>query len=303
MEETPKSSNWLDRIRPRLKAWVKRGDFPENLWENCPSCGQLLHHQELKDTQRVCGHCGHHMRFGPKERFESLFDGGAYGLMPSPSVASDPLKFKDSKKYTDRLKEARNKEEQDDAVLVAHGKMGNLEVVIAAQNFAFMGGSMGMAAGESIVNGARLAIEKRAPFVVFSAAGGARMQEGILSLMQMARTTVVVEELKDARLPFVSVLTDPTTGGVTASYAMLGDVNIAEPGARIGFAGRRVIEQTVRETLPEGFQRAEFLLEHGMIDMIVPRKEMRNALIRTLAILTKRQPRLATHALPAPAAK
>lgn len=298
------TGNWLGRLRPKLNVFGKKADFPENLWENCPSCGQLLHHQELKDTLRVCGHCGHHLRLSPTDRFDSLFDNSEYGLMPSPKVPTDPLKFRDNKKYPDRLKEARTKTTQEDAVVVAHGKMGqNMDVVVAVQNFDFMGGSMGMAAGEAIVNGARLAIEKRAPFVVFSAAGGARMQEGILSLMQMARTTVAVEELRDARLPFVSVMTDPTTGGVTASYAMLGDVNMAEPASRIGFAGRRVIEQTVRETLPEGFQRAEFLYEHGMLDMIVPRKEMRDSLIRVLAVLMKRQPRLAIHALPSPDAE
>lgn len=290
MTENAEGPTWLERLRPKIKALVKRKEFPDNLWENCPSCGTLLHHKELREALRVCKECGHHLRIEPNDRFASLFDAGAYTLMPAPEVAADPLKFKDSKKYTERLKDARAGTDQQDAVVVAYGGLGGVDTVVACQNFAFMGGSMGLAAGEALVVGADIAIQRHSPYIVFSAAGGARMQEGILSLMQMARTTVAVEKLRAAKLPFISVLTDPTTGGVTASYAMLGDINIAEPAARIGFAGRRVIEQTVREQLPEGFQRAEYLYDHGMLDMIVPRAEMRDTLARTLRLMVNKKP-------------
>ncbi len=299
------NTNWLERLRPKLKSWNKKNNYPENLWETCPSCNQLLHHQELKKNLRICSHCDHHLQQPPHERFQSLFNNGEYETLPEVVLQNaDPLKFRDSKKYTDRLKDARAKTKQKDAIIVAHGKMGgDMNVVIAVQNFAFMGGSMGVAAGESIIRGVNLAIETTAPFIIFSSAGGARMQEGILSLMQMARTTAAINQLRDARLPFISVMTDPTTGGVVASYAMLGDINIAEPNARIGFAGRRVIEQTIRETLPAGFQRSEFLLQHGMLDMITHRKEMRNILIKSIAILTNHPPNLATQYLGPPATK
>ena len=291
--------NWITNfVRPKLKDLIGKKDTPENLWVTCSSCGQMLHHKEIKAAQRVCRHCNFHMRQSPQERFEFLFDDGEFTLIELPKAPPDPLKFRDQKRYPDRLKDARNKTGQDEAVIVAHGSLGGAPLVAAAQNFAFMGGSMGIATGEALIAAARLAVLQQAPLVAFSAAGGARMQEGILSLMQMPRTTIAVEMVKEQGLPFISVLTDPTTGGVTASYAMLGDVNMAEPGAMIGFAGPRVIESTVREQLPEGFQRAEYLLEHGMLDMVVHRHEMRDTLIRVLGILTGTAPPADVLALP-----
>ncbi len=278
--------NWLtNKVLPKFRQLTTKQDTPDNLWVKCPDCGQMLFHNDLQANQNVCNHCDYHLRISPKVRFDTLFDDAKYDLIELPEVPVDPLKFRDSKRYTERLKDARNKTGDIDAMKVAHGKMGGNPAVIAVQNFDFMGGSLGLAVGEAIVAAAKLAILQKAPLILFSAAGGARMQEGILSLMQMPRTTVAIQRLKENRLPFIVVLTDPTTGGVTASYAMLGDIQIAEPGALICFAGPRVIEETIRETLPDGFQRAEFLLEHGMLDMVVHRKDMREALCRVIDLL------------------
>jgi acetyl-CoA carboxylase carboxyl transferase subunit beta len=250
----------------------------------------MLFHRDLQENQHVCTSCGHHLRIGPNQRFDALFDDGRYTRIELPPVPVDPLKFRDQKRYTDRLKDSRARTGEDEAVVVAHGLLGGEKAVIAVQNFAFMGGSMGLAAGEALIAAARLAVLQEAALIVFAAAGGARMQEGILSLMQMPRTTIAVDLVREARLPYIVVLTDPTTGGVTASYAMLGDIAIAEPGALIGFAGPRVIEETIREQLPDGFQRAEFLHQHGMIDMVVHRHQMRETLARLLSLLMSPAP-------------
>jgi acetyl-CoA carboxylase carboxyl transferase subunit beta len=246
----------------------------------------MLYLKEWEDNQRVCPRCDFHDRIGPKHRFQYLFDGEKYEVLPSPEVREDPLKFRDSKRYTDRLKDARAKTGERDALINARGKIGGREAVVGVQDFAFMGGSMGIAVGAAFVAGIRAAIAARSPYVIFTASGGARMQEAVLSLMQLPRTTVAITELKEAGLPYIVVLTDPTTCGVTASYAMLGDIQIAEPGALIGFAGQRVIEQTIREKLPEGFQRAEYLLQHGMIDMVVPRQQLTETLAKVIGYLT-----------------
>ena len=279
--------NWLkDFVRPKLKELVGGGkDIPENLWHQCPSCQQMIFHRDLEANINVCQHCGHHMRIGVGKRLELLFDGGDYKTAQFGSQVSDPLKFKDIKKYSDRIKDSQAKTAEEDALIVAHGKMGGQNVVIAAFNFAFMGGSMGTAVGEGILTASRLAQVQDASLIIIPASGGARMQEGILSLMQMARTTIAVEEVKEKGLPYLVLLTDPTTGGVSASFAMLGDVAVAEPGCVIGFAGRRVIEQTIREQLPEDFQTAEYLLDHGMVDMVVERKDLRSTIIRVLSLL------------------
>ncbi len=281
--------NWITNfVRPKIQAVLeKKKDTPDNLWHKCNGCGQLLYLKDYLEVQSVCPNCGFHGRIEPSTRFKHLFNKGDYALIDLPKATEDPLKFKDQKKYTDRLKAARAKSEFNDAISVAYGQMGNISAVIAVQNFLFMGGSMGMGVGNGIIAAAEHAVAKKAPLVLFSAAGGARMQEGILSLMQMPRTTVAVEMVKDAGLPYIVVLTDPTTGGVTASYAMLGDVQIAEPNALICFAGPRVIKDTIREELPEGFQRSEYLLDHGMVDMIVHRHEMRDNLIQLLGLLMK----------------
>jgi len=280
--------NWLKNvIRPKLRQLVgaEKKDVPDNLWHKCPACSQMIFHRELEKNSHVCQHCGHHMRIGAEWRLKSLFDEGDYKTIELPEALTDPLKFKDLKRYTDRLKEARAKHDAADALTVALGTLGGQRAVIAVLDFAFMGGSMGMAVGDGLLAGARLAVSEGTPFVVFSSSGGARMQEGIHSLMQLARTTIAIEEVRDAGLPYIVVLTDPTTGGVSASFAMLGDIAIAEPGAIIGFAGQRVIEQTIRETLPEGFQRSEYLLEHGMVDMVVHRHELRDTLVRIVGLL------------------
>jgi len=269
--------SWLSRVRKGIPFLPKR-QTTDNLWHKCNKCGTMVFLKEWEDNLRVCPRCDHHDRIGPKARFDQLFDGARYELLPSPEVREDPLRFKDSKRYTDRLKAARASTEERDALLNARGTVDDNPVIVGVQDFAFMGGSMGIAVGAAFIAGVRAAIADKCPYVLFTAAGGARMQEGILSLMQMPRTTVALAELKEAGLPYIVVLTDPTTGGVTASYAMLGDVQLAEPGALIGFAGQRVIEQTIREKLPEGFQRAEYLLEHGIIDMVVPRHELRERL-------------------------
>ena len=282
--------NWLTNfVRPKIRALVQREDVPDNLWRQCPKCEQMIFHRELEAAFNVCSHCGHHMRLPAVRRLESLFDDGKYQTIELPKLKTDPLRFRDRKRYTDRLKDSRAATGRDDALIVAHGKMGGRNAVVAVMNFEFMGGSMGLAVGKGFVVAARLAVLQEAPLIAVTASGGARMQEGILSLMQMPRTVIAIDEVKEAGLPYIVVLTDPTTGGVTASYAMLGDVQIAEPGALIGFAGQRVIESTIREKLPEGFQRAEYLLDHGMIDMVVHRHELRSRLAQLLGYLVPRK--------------
>lgn len=287
--------NWLsDFIRPRIRSLTgQQKDVPDNLWHKCPSCEGMLFHRDLKESLNVCSHCGHHLRIAVKDRLPSLFDNGEFELIPLPDVKYDPLKFKDKKKYVDRLKDAQNKTGLKDAMTLAKGKIGGQKVVIAAFNFRFMGGSMGMAMGEAIVKAAEVAVKDKAAFITIPSSGGARMQEGALSLMQMPRSIIAVEMVKDARLPYIVILTDPTTGGVSASFAMVGDIHIAEPGSMIGFAGRRVIEETVRETLPDDFQTAEYLLEHGMVDMVVSRREMNQALGNILSMLMSPQSKAA----------
>jgi acetyl-CoA carboxylase carboxyl transferase subunit beta len=283
--------NWLTNfVRPKIQRLVAPKEVPDNLWQKCPGCGHMIFHRDLEKALNVCQHCGHHMRLSVKKRLNLLFDDGIYQRIELPKIVDDPLRFKDQKRYSDRLKDARAKTGEHDAIVVAHGRMGGLNVVAACFNFDFQGGSMGIAVGEGIVAAAELAVLQDAPLIVIPASGGARMQEGILSLMQMARTTVAVDKVKEKRLPYIVLLTDPTTGGVSASFAMLGDIAIAEPGAVIGFAGARVIESTIREKLPEGFQKAEYLLDHGMIDMVVPRKDLRATLVRILSLLRNRGP-------------
>ncbi len=280
--------NWLsDYVRPKFRNLVgSPREVPDNLWHKCPECGHMIFHKELDKSRRVCMQCGHHMRLPVKHRLAMLFDDGVYDRAPLPKVPADPLKFRDVKRYSDRLKDAQAKSGESDAIIVGKGPIEGRNVVVAAFDFDFMGGSMGMAVGEGFVTAAELAVAEGAPLVAIPASGGARMQEGILSLMQMARVTVAVDMVKDAGLPYIVVLTDPTTGGVTASLAMLGDIAIAEPGAIIGFAGARVIEQTIHEKLPKGFQRSGYLLEHGMVDMVVPRDELKGMLARTIGLLT-----------------
>ena len=283
--------NWISNyVRPKIDSLFSRREVPDNLWTKCTECGQMLFHRELAAALNVCTHCGHHMAISPRERFNALFDGGVFTEVKVPEPVHDPLHFRDQKKYPDRIKAAQKASGEKDAMLVAEGEMGRTGIVAAAQDFSFMAGSMGMYVGNAIIAGAERAIKLKRPFVLFSASGGARMQEGLLSLMQMPRTTVALQMLREAGLPYVVVLTHPTTGGVTASYAMLGDVQIAEPNCLIGFAGARVIEQTIREKLPEGFQRAEYLLDHGMLDRVTHRKDMRDELISILRMLTRQSP-------------
>ena len=291
--------SWLTEfVRPKIRTLLGRKDVPENLWHQCPSCQQMIFQRDLEANLRVCMHCGHHMRASARERLAWTFDDGAYTLIDTPRVPQDPLRFRDSKRYSDRLKEAREKTKLDEAILVAHGPLGGHKVVVAAMEYAFMGGSMGAAVGEGIVAAAKLAVLQKAPLIIYVTSGGARMQEGAISLMQMPRTVIATQMVKEAGLPFLAVLTDNTFGGVTASFAMLGDIQIGEPGAIIGFTGPRVIEQTVREKLPEGFQRSEYLYEHGILDMIVGRAEMRATLIRLVDML---MPPVVLEALPPPA--
>jgi acetyl-CoA carboxylase carboxyl transferase subunit beta len=277
--------SWLSRVRSGIPFLPKR-QTAENLWHKCKKCGTMVFTKEWEDNLNVCPRCDHHDRIGWQTRLDQVFDDGEYDVLPSPEVREDPLRFRDSKRYTDRIKAARTSTNVKDALINARGKVDRKRAVIGVQDFAFMGGSMGIAVGAAFVAGVRQAIADKCPYIIFTAAGGARMQEGILSLMQMPKTTVALAELKEAGLPYIVVLTDPTTGGVTASYAMLGDVQLAEPGALIGFAGQRVIEQTIREKLPDGFQRAEYLLEHGMVDMVVPRQELKATLARLISYLT-----------------
>jgi acetyl-CoA carboxylase carboxyl transferase subunit beta len=278
--------SWLNRVRNAIPFIAKTTETPDNLWKKCPSCGQMVFTKEWTDNLSVCPRCDYHGRIGPKDRFAQIFDEGTSKILPSPSVKEDPLKFRDSKRYADRIKAARTQTGEQDALINAQGKIEGHQAVIGVQDFAFMGGSMGTAVGAAFVAGAKEAIKRRCPYIIFTAAGGARMQEGILSLMQMPKATVAIRQLKEAGLPYIVILTDPTTGGVTASYAMLGDIQIAEPKALIAFAGARVIENTIREKLPAGFQRAEFLVEHGMIDMVSHRKDLRATLAKTIGYLT-----------------
>jgi acetyl-CoA carboxylase carboxyl transferase subunit beta len=278
--------SWLsDFVRPKIQRLVSPREVPENLWDKCPQCGHMLFHRDIAKTQFVCPHCDHHLRLAAKARLDLLFDQASYQRIELPKAPLDPLKFKDTKRYADRLRDAQNKSGEQDAIMVAHGKIGGCPAVLAVFNFDFMAGSMGVAVGDGIAAAADLAVSQQAALIVVPASGGARMQEGILSLMQMARTTVAVDKVKDHGLPYIVLLTDPTTGGVSASFAMLGDIHIAEPGAVIGFAGARVIEATIREKLPPGFQRAEYLLEHGMVDMVVHRHHLTERIGRLLDLL------------------
>jgi len=294
--------NWISNVvRPKIRNFLNRRETPENLWIKCPESGQLVFYKDVEANQFVIPGSNYHMRMGAAARLKSMFDGETWFDIAIPDVPIDPLKFRDERRYTDRLKDARAKTGTTDAIKLGYGKLDGLPVVIAVQDFDFMGGSLGMAAGEAVVKGLATAVDKSTPFIMFAASGGARMQEGILALMQLPRTTVAVQMLREARKPYLVVLTNPTTGGVTASYAMLGDVQIAEPGALIGFAGPRVIEQTIREKLPEGFQRAEYLKEHGMVDMVVHRHELRATLANLCRLLTKSPALEAAGNLPVPA--
>ena len=299
--------NWITNfVRPRINSMLGRRDIPENLWIKDPESGEMVFHKDLEGNQWVIPSSGHHMKIAAKERLKFFFDNGEYEILENPKVFVDPLKFRDEKRYTDRLKEAKAKTQLEDAIVNASGTIEGLPIIATVQDFAFMGGSLGMAAGEAIVHAFETALVMKRPMVLFAASGGARMQEGILSLMQLPRTTVAVDRLKEAGLPYIVVLTNPTTGGVTASYAMLGDVHIAEPGALIGFAGPRVIEQTIREKLPEGFQRAEYLKDHGMVDMVVHRHQLRATISNLCRLLTKTpapRPTPVAEPVPAPVAE
>jgi len=276
--------SWLSNVRNKIASITKR-ETPENLWHKCRKCEAMVFLKEYEENMYICPKCEHHGRIGPMVRFAQIMDDNSWKLIPWAKVQEDPLKFKDQKKYADRLKDARTKTGEQDALINVKGTIESIPCVVGVQDFSFMGGSMGLAVGQAFVDGARRALKDQCPYIIFTAAGGARMQEGILSLMQMPKTTVAISMLREAGIPFIVVLTDPTTGGVTASYAMLGDVHISEPGAMIGFAGQRVIENTIREKLPDGFQTAEYLLEHGMIDMVVHRKELRATLAQVMGYL------------------
>ncbi|MEJ0025108.1 MAG: acetyl-CoA carboxylase, carboxyltransferase subunit beta [Rhizomicrobium sp.] len=284
--------NWIANfVRPRIKSLMgggARAETPENLWKKCPSCGEMIFHRDLAVAQFVCPQCGFHMRIGPTERFTAIFDSASYEELPYPEVPVDPLKFRGEKRYTDEIKASRGKTSRNEALSAAKGTLEGMPVVVAVQPFDFLGGSLSMGVGEGLVRAMDVAVAEKRPFILFVSSGGARMQEGILSLMQMPRVTIMVDRLHEAGLPYIVVLTDPTYGGVSASYAMLGDIQIAEPGAQIGFAGPRVIANTIRERLPDGFQRAEYLLEHGMIDMVVPRHDLRPTLSKVAHLMMKR---------------
>ncbi len=283
--------NWISNyVRPTINSLFSRRDVPENLWSKCDECGTMLFHRELSENLNVCTGCNHHMAITARDRLMSMFDGGVFVEVEVPEATVDPLSFKDQKKYTDRIKDARRKTGEHDAMIVGEGEMNRTKVVMAVQDFSFMGGSMSIYVGNAIIAAAERALKLKCPLILFSAAGGARMQEGILGLMQMPRTTIAVQMLKEAGLPYIVVLTHPTTGGVTASYAMLGDVQIAEPNALIGFAGARVIEQTIGEKLPEGFQRAEYLLDHGMLDRVTNRTDLKEELTTIARMLMKQTP-------------
>jgi acetyl-CoA carboxylase carboxyl transferase subunit beta len=295
--------NWISNVvRPKIRSILRR-EVPENLWIKCPETGQLVFYKDVESNQFVIPGSNYHMRMGAVARLKSMFDNATWFDIAVPDVPVDPLKFRDERRYVDRLKDARSKTGLNDAVKLGYGKLDGFAAVIGVQDFDFMGGSLGMAAGEAVIRGLETAVEKGCPFVLFAASGGARMQEGILSLMQMPRTTIAVQRLREAKKPYIVVLTNPTTGGVTASYAMLGDVQIAEPGALIGFAGPRVIEQTIREKLPEGFQRAEFLRDHGMVDMVIHRHQLRATIAKLCRLLTNSpagEPHQRAPSLPAP---
>ncbi|MEM6387822.1 MAG: acetyl-CoA carboxylase, carboxyltransferase subunit beta [Pseudomonadota bacterium] len=294
--------NWISNyVRPKINSLFSRREVPENLWTKCPECGTMLFHRELTENLCVCTNCNHHMPMRARDRLISLFDNGVFAEVEIPQPLADPLQFRDQKRYPDRLKTSQRDTGEPEAMLVAEGEIGRTPIVAACQDFSFMGGSMGMFVGNAIIAAAERAVERKRPLILFSAAGGARMQEGILSLMQMPRTTVAVEMVREAGLPYIVVLTHPTTGGVTASYAMLGDVHIAEPNALICFAGPRVIEQTIREKLPEGFQRAEYLLDHGMLDRVTHRRDMKNELVTITRMLMGLPPAVKGE-LPAPTA-
>jgi len=279
--------NWLTNfVKPKLSALVKRKDVPENLWQNCPSCGNMIHHKDLKENLRVCNTCNHHFRMSADDRIELLFSKDETQEIELDKISDDPLNFSDKKKYKDRLKEYRKKTKREDAFILLNTKIGQSNIVCGLMNFAFMGGSMGRAVGGAIVKGAQTALEKKCPFVIFTSSGGARMQEGIISLMQMPRTVAAVELLNQNNIPYIVVLTEPTTGGVTASFAMLGDITIAEQGSTIGFAGKRVIQDTIREELPIDFQKAEYLKEHGMVDIVCHRKDLKNNLENVINHIT-----------------
>ncbi|MGH6867158.1 MAG: acetyl-CoA carboxylase, carboxyltransferase subunit beta [Methyloceanibacter sp.] len=283
--------NWINNVvRPKIRSILRKKELPDNLWVKCPETGQMIYYKDLEANEFVVPGSEYHWRMTGPARLKSLFDGGEYETLPLPEAPADPLKFRDERRYTDRLKDARSKTGLTDAVVAGAGGLEGQKIVAAVQDFHFMGGSLGTAAGDAVITAMRAAVVRETPFILFAASGGARMQEGILSLMQMPRTTVAVQELREAKLPYIVVLTHPTTGGVTASYAMLGDIHIAEPGALIGFAGPRVIEQTIREQLPTGFQRAEYLHAHGMVDMVVHRHKLRAALARICQLLTHRKP-------------
>ena len=279
--------NWItNSVLPKIKALVQPREVPENFWTKCPNCGEMIFHRQLEDNLQVCPKCNYHLKLTARARLESLFDSNTLNIIElERQKNSDPLKFKDLKKYSDRLKDAQANTKQDDAIVIAEGKINGHSTIAAVFSFEFMGGSMGIAVGDAILKSAELAVSKKAPLIIFPASGGARMQEGILSLMQLPRTVIATQIVKEAGLPLIIVLTNPTTGGVTASFAMLGDIHIAEPGAIIGFAGKRVIQETIRESLPEDFQSAEYLLDHGMIDMVVDRHSMKEKISGILSIL------------------
>ncbi|MDC1054708.1 acetyl-CoA carboxylase, carboxyltransferase subunit beta [Alphaproteobacteria bacterium] len=279
--------NWLTNfVKPKLSALVKRKDVPENLWQNCPSCGSMIHHKDLKENLRVCNTCNHHFRMSADDRIKLLFSKEETQEIELDKISDDPLNFSDKKKYKDRLKEYRKKTKREDAFILLNTKIGQSNIVCGLMNFAFMGGSMGRAVGGAIVKGAQTALEKKCPLVIFTSSGGARMQEGIISLMQMPRTVAAVELLNQNNIPYIVVLTEPTTGGVTASFAMLGDISIAEQGSTIGFAGKRVIQDTIREELPIDFQKAEYLKEHGMVDIVCHRKDLKKNLENVINHIT-----------------
>lgn len=278
--------SWLTEfVRPKIRALVGKNEVPDNLWHKCPACEQMLFHRELEENLHVCHACGHHLRIRAAQRLAMLFDDGAFTRIEIPTVIADPLKFRDSRRYTERLRDAQSKSGEREAIIVARGTIGGQPAVVAAFDFAFMGGSMGQAVGAGLLAAADAALADSAALIAIPASGGARMQEGMLSLIQMPRTVIAVDRVREAGLPYIVILTDPTTGGVSASFAMLGDIQVAEPGATIGFAGKRVIQDTVREELPEGFQTAEYLREHGMVDMVVPRGEMRARLSQVISLL------------------
>jgi acetyl-CoA carboxylase carboxyl transferase subunit beta len=285
--------NWIANfVRPRIKSWIstRTNETPENLWKKCPSCGEMIFHRDLGLAQNVCPQCGYHLRVDATDRFAAIFDAGSYEELEEPEVAPDPLKFRGGdRRYAEELRAARSKSGHADALSAARGTMDGMPVMVAVQPFAFLGGSLGMGVGESLVQAMGTAVSEKRPFVLFVSSGGARMQEGIMSLMQLPRVTIAVDMLNEARLPYIVILTDPTFGGVSASYAMLGDIQIAEPGARIGFAGQRVTQGQIREQYPEGFQRAEWLLAHGMLDMVVPRHDMRETISSLLHMMMKKQ--------------